>query len=395
MAEYFAVTFDWSSLVPGETGILPVLAKDKRQAQVIYRYARALTEMEPFERYTLKRGESKGVLTHHTHVDVEVMAASFRSLRGHTFIGGVLDEIAYWYDEEVSTNPDSAILDAVRPGMATVTGSMLLAISSPHARRGELFTTYDRYWGVDDPDVLVINADTRSLNPTVPERIISRAYEEDPNSAAAEYGRDGRVSFRSDVGAFIDADAIRAVTVQDRRELEPKPGQLSYRAFVDPSGGRHDSFTLGIAHYDPVGRLAVLDCVRERRPPFDPDSVVQEYANLLRSYRCAAVVGDRYAGEWVSTAFARYGIRYIPSKKSKSEIYLDFLPAVNSSRVALLDNPILRAQLASLERRSRSGGRDSVDHGISQRDDVANSASGALVLALPKPAKRPRVRVGP
>jgi hypothetical protein len=45
-----------------------------------------------------------------------------------------------------------------------------------------------------------------------------------------------------------------------------------YFAFCDPSGGRHDAFTISVAHRE--GELTVIDCVRGVRPPFDPHEVV-------------------------------------------------------------------------------------------------------------------------
>ncbi len=36
----------------------------------------------------------------------------------------------------MSTNQDAEVIAALRPGMATVRGSLLLGISSPYARRG-------------------------------------------------------------------------------------------------------------------------------------------------------------------------------------------------------------------------------------------------------------------
>jgi len=41
-------------------------------------------------------------------------------------------------------------------------------------------------------------------------------------------------------------------------------------------------FTLAIAHSG--GDRVVLDCLRERRPPFNPDDVVCEYATTLDAY---------------------------------------------------------------------------------------------------------------
>jgi hypothetical protein len=51
--------------------------------------------------------------------------------------------------------------------------------------------------------------------------------------------------------------------------------------------------TLAIAHRDADGR-AILDAVRERRPPFSPEATVAEFAQLLKSYGVVAVTGDRW-----------------------------------------------------------------------------------------------------
>lgn len=50
----------------------------------------------------------------------------------------------------------------------------------------------------------------------------------------------------------------------------------------------------------------------------------------------------------------------------------------------------LRSQLRSLERRTRSGGKDSVDHGPRGHDDLANAAVGACVLAAQGEASGPK-----
>jgi len=98
-----------------------------------------------------------------------------------------------------------------------------------------------------------------------------------------------------------------------------------------------------------------FDCVREVKPPFSPESLVAEYAALLKTYR-------RYAGESPREQFRKHGIDYLPSDKSKSELYGALLPLLNSRRVDLLDNKRLTSQLLGLERRTARGGRDSIDH---------------------------------
>jgi hypothetical protein len=274
--------------------------------------------------------------------------------------------------------------------MATVPGALLLGLSTPYAQKGELYRAVEQYFGQDDAHVLVWNADTRSMNPNVPDHVLTRAFQEDPVSAASEYGQGGHVVFRRDVEGFLDREAVRAVTIPDRRELAPVDG-FHYVAFVDPSGGSGDSMTLAVAHREE--KCAKLDLVREVRPPFSPDEVVKEFAEALAPYGIGYVTGDRYAGEWPRERFRVHGIGYEPSVRTKSDLYRELLPAVNAARVELLDLPRLGTQLAGLERKVSRGGRDSINHPPGGHDDVANAAAGALVIAgdgLPSAPRDPK-----
>jgi hypothetical protein len=69
------------------------------------------------------------------------------------------------------------------------------------------------------------------------------------------------------------------------------------------------------------------------------------------------------------------------SDKSKSEIYLETLPLLNSGKLSLLDHPRMIAQLCGLERRTARSGRDSIDHPPGGHDDIVNAALGALLQA--------------
>ena len=62
-------------------------------------------------------------------------------------------------------------------------GSMLICISSPYSRRGVLWNAYHKHFGKDESAVLVWQADTCSMNPTVDERVIAQAYAEDEAAA--------------------------------------------------------------------------------------------------------------------------------------------------------------------------------------------------------------------
>src|SRR5262249_40899981 len=150
----------------------------------------------------------------------------------------------FWPTDEEAANPDVEILNALRPAMATVPDALLLCLSSPYARKGELWRAYDRHFGRDG-DVLVVNAPTAVMNPTGPRSVIGAADQDDEAAAAAEYGAE----FRRDIEKFVSREVLEAVTMSGRTELPPVP-EVQYRAFVDPSGGSSDSMTLAIAHRD-------------------------------------------------------------------------------------------------------------------------------------------------
>jgi hypothetical protein len=137
--------------------------------------------------------------------------------------------------------------------------------------------------------------------------------------------------------------------------------------------------TMGIAHRD-NGQI-ILDAIRVRKPPFSPEAVVSEFCDLLREYRIKSVTGDRWGGDFVREKFQQHRISYTVADKDKSELYAELLPLINSAKVELLDNKQLIKELAGLERRSRSGGKDRIDHAPGQHDDAVNSAAGALVYA--------------
>lgn len=376
IATYLACVLDHRPfIVPGETPVVAIIAKDREQAKVIKNYISGfareipafadMIEVELAESVRLSNG-----------VVVEVHTASIGAPRGRTFLAVLCDETAFWPMGD-SANPDVEVINAVRPGLSTIPYSLLVIASSPYAKRGILYTNYVKYFGKDEAPVLVWQGTTEEMNSTlIGDPLIGEMFAEDPDRASAEFG----AQFRSDIVAFITREAIEDVVATGMRELPPGRG-ITYTAFVDPSGGSADSFTLAIGHMEGDG-TAVLDAIREARPPFSPDAVVEEFAALLKSYGISRMHGDAYAGEWPRERFATHGIAYEVSKKPKSAVYLEFLPALNGHRVRLLDIPRLISQLMTLERRTARGGRDSIDHETGAHDDVANAACGCLVQII-------------
>ena len=358
--------------VPGERIYIGVFGPDRKQAGITFRYVVGLLRSVP-ALASLIVSESKDSIDLANGITIEVITASVAAPRGRAYVLAIVEEAAF-LPTDTSVNPDVELLRALRPALARVHGSMLVVVSSPYARKGALWTAWQKFHGQPDGDVVLVQASTLELNPTFDQRAIARAYEEDPASAAAEYG----AQFRSDVESFISREAVDAVIVPGRIEL-PRLRGVQYSAFLDFAGGSvgGDSASLAICHADRSG-TAILDVVREVRPPFSPEQVCLDFASLLRGYGVSLATADRWAGQFPAEQMRRFGVRVEPSDKSKSDLYRDLLPIINSGRCELLDNTRLRDQLAGLERRTARGGRDSIDHAPGAHDDVANAAAGAL-----------------
>ena len=150
IATYLGCVLDHSNyIVPGETPVIAIIAKDRDQAKVIKSYIvgfmreipafAGMIEDELAETVRLSNG-----------VVVEVHTASIGAPRGRTFLAVLCDETAFWPMGE-STNPDIEVIKAVRPGLATIPYSLFLIASSPYAKRGDggawERTTKPPWWG--------------------------------------------------------------------------------------------------------------------------------------------------------------------------------------------------------------------------------------------------------
>jgi hypothetical protein len=148
------------NLVRGETGIVLLIAPDQRQAKVALGYATAAIEGSPVLRKLIVNCTADTVELNNG-ISIEVRAASFRRLRGPTYIAAICDEAAFWYSDEISANADTEIINAVRPGLSTTAGPLIIA-SSPYAKRGVLWQAHKQHHGKDgDPLILVAQGESR------------------------------------------------------------------------------------------------------------------------------------------------------------------------------------------------------------------------------------------
>jgi hypothetical protein len=375
LATYIAALCDHTdALAAGERGIVLCVAQGTDIARKIIEFCLSDFESSDILRQ-LVRGRSADAIELVGGVSIEARPASFRKLRGPTYVAVIADELAFWYTETDYANPDVEVIAACRPALLTTGGPLLMA-SSPYAKRGVLWDTFRRHWGPDGAaGVLVAKATTTELNPTIPQAEIERELERDRARNTAEL----LAEFRGDLETFVSLELVEAC-VADYVELAPVSG-APYHAFCDPAGGSGpDAFALAISHRD--GQQILVDCVREVRPPFMATAVVEQFAALLRMYGVLLLQGDKWGGGIVPELFGRAGIRYEQGAQIKSDIYASVLPLLNSGRVTLPRNERLVHQFASLERTTAFGsGREKIDHARDAHDDLCNAAAGAIAVA--------------
>ena len=377
LAAYHAAAIDFSAILrPGEKVSVQCLACDRRQARIILNYTKGYFYRKPLLNSLVVNDVAEG-LDLSNGCEIRVFSNNISSVRGVATSLVILDEAAFYSDADSASASAQEVYNAAIPSLATA-GGMLIGISTPYRKSGLLYEKYSKHFGKNDPDVLVIQAPSLLLNPTLNKTFIEEQLEADPEATNSEWN----AVFRSDIGSLVDPTIVRELTMHGRYELAPMNG-VHYVAFADPSGGSADSFTLCICHREKD--TAVVDLIRERRPPFSPEAVVEEYAKLLKTYRVNTVSGDKYAGLWPAEQFAKRQIRYEASERTASEIYLEMLSILNSGRVELLDHKRCTAQLIGLERRTTRLGKDTVSHSPGGHDDVVNAVAGAVVRTLGGP----------
>ena len=370
---YLALLKRWS-LAPGEVGTVMVLANDRTQARVAFRYVRGLLEANP----TLWRevvNVTTDTITLANGIEIAIGTADNAAVRGRTIVAAICDEFAFWpYDEAAE------VLRALRPGMATQPDAMLIVISTVYAAAGPFYEARRRYFGVDDPHVLYAVATSQQMNPTLSDRFIAGEMERDPVGNAAEY-----LSIeRTDVSGFLDAPLVDGATRTEPRELPrlpttPTGGAITYFGAIDVSGGRSDAAACAVAHRD--GQRVLVDGCWRFPAPHDPAHVAKQIAEVLTRYGLTHAVADQYGAELSRVLYSEAGITLVSADATRSDAYLKFLPLLTTGRVELPPDPRLRTELLGLERRTGRNGKDTVDHRPGAHDDLANAVALAAWAA--------------
>jgi phage terminase large subunit-like protein len=117
IATYLAIFRDWRpKLTAGERAVILLVAGDRDQAKILYRYIVGILNAPILNNlilnYTADSLDLKGCVT------IEVVTRSYRAVRGRSVCAALLDEVAFFRSDD-SANPDNEVVAAIRPSMAT------------------------------------------------------------------------------------------------------------------------------------------------------------------------------------------------------------------------------------------------------------------------------------
>ena len=357
----------------GESEFALLVSQDERGAlRTLFSYAKA-----PFTRPLLKAAVVGKAKKDSFRLSNGLWIACYpcrpEALRGPRARVSVVDELGFFITSDGHPT-DVEMLRAVRYTLQNTKGRLLI-LSSPASQYGALWKLYTDWWANEKAPTLIWKGTSPEMNPTIDPEVLARQQLEDPDGYRSEV----LAEFRSGLSALLDGDLLDRAVADGIRELQPAAG-YTYVGFCDPTGGRGDLMTLGIAHVQAVDPpLVQLDCVRAWTGQ-NPSGAIAEAADCYHRYGIDTIYGDAYGAELVAEHFRTHGITYIQSP-DKTRLYLEFHTLVNSRAVSLLDHPQLLRELRGLERRPGTSGRDKVDHRRGAHDDFANVAAGACVMA--------------
>ena len=268
-----ALFTDQHKLRPGEKATVMCLAVDREQAQIVLDFTKSYFELIPPFKELMQRETADG-FDLANGVSVIIATNSYRAIRGRSILCGVMDECAFW-QSEYSSKPDTATYSALKHGTGTLPSAMLVGISSPHKKSGLLYNKWRDYFGKSDDKVLVIQAPTSVLNPTIDPEIIANALEDDHAEASADY----LAEWRDDLSSFIQRELIESA-VDRGVTVRPYDRQYRYTSWIDTSSGQRDAFTCAVVHKE--GDAKVLDNLVGIAAPFNTAEATAQIAAVLK-----------------------------------------------------------------------------------------------------------------
>jgi len=383
IALYEATRKKWQQyLSQGESAYIVVVATRQKQAeQIIGANCARLIENSP-GLSNLIEGIYSTELVLKNGMRIISLPCNSTAGRGLAVAAFILDEIGHYAVEGIRS--DELIYNSLRPRMAQFPSAKVVLISTPSAKQGLLWSFYKE--GTTVPQRFTCQADTRTINPIIPQEFIDRERKRDPDMAAREF--DAEFAERSQ--AFFTDEMIEN-SFSLLGDFSYHTG-YSYHVGIDQSGlsGR-DKFAISICHKE-------ADMIRantvESFDTKDLDKVMSGVKRLKDLYHFSIVYIDKYASGWVGGCLKKLGLG-VEIRPALPQIYQNLRTLMLAKRIDICPNESLKRALENTQGYYSKGNNLSIGHqrGIEGHADLADALATAVFIASQKGASGERIKV--
>ncbi|RLB33917.1 MAG: hypothetical protein DRH11_07635 [Deltaproteobacteria bacterium] len=342
----------------GEKAYIIIISVNKKQAGLILSYIKGKINRSPILQSMVVKETAEEVQLRNGII-IGSYPCSYRTLRGFSIPLAIIDEAAFLRVEGI--NVDKEVIEAIRPAMAQFPNGKLIKISTPYAKQGVLWEEYSKYYGKADAPVLIWQAPTSLMNPTISAEFLKREEARDPETFKREY----LAQFSDSISDFIPSDAVDNCVVTGRYGL-PYQKKWHYTAALD-AAFKGDAFTFALCHSE--DNKIVFDRLESWRgtkdKPVQLKGVIDEIAAILAAYNTHVIHGDQYCAEPIRQAFVEKGIGFLETPFTsgfKKQIFSTLKHRIIAGEVELLDHPRSIRELKTLEARITQGGNIQIGH---------------------------------
>lgn len=353
---HLALTVPLTTLGPGETAMGFAVAPAIREARQVLGYARGAAEVlgvltdSARDSIRIRRTDGKSV---------EICAVPANSaLRGKSLVGAVLDEFAFFRDENFHVN-DVEVYRAISPRI--LQGGQMLVPSTPWAEAGLLHKAWKENFGKPST-ALVAHAPTSVLRDDEHTRAyIARERKNDAQNAAREFDAE---FMGADASAFFDPRAIEAA-IDDSLTM---PVALMGGAIVAPGADfafRTDSSALCIVQRDTDEyMLSEIVELTPGKKALVPSVVVKTFGGVAARYCAKYLVADGHYEEAIREHLFEEGVGLVRAPEGatgKADAYQVCRMVLHNGLLRIPRHDRLIHQLREVRVRPTSGGGVSIE----------------------------------
>lgn len=392
---HLALTLPLDRLAANEKGYGLIICPDLKTAKQTLDFVKGQAESSRFikpligSKATSSRNKQDGIrsdgflLTRpdgHV-VSIECLAASKggRSVRGRSLVGVVLDECAFFEDDNHVVN-DKELFAAIQPRM--MKGSQLIIASTPWADTGLLYELYRQNF--ENPkNAVVAVAPTLLMMPTDEmKEAVQAMMQTDPEKAQQEFFAKFMTGGE---GSFFDSKSVEAC-IDYSRPFNLSPDSKCIACAGADLAFKQDNAAIVVVHYkNDMFHVAYLEEFKpDAGEPLLPSKIFSSFSQTLADYHLDYAIADRFNEAPFREHLEKNGMSLInipEGQDGKIEMYSRLKSLLREGRVSMPDHPRMIKQLKSITSRPTSAGKLLIELPRNRGDGHSDLVS-ALVAAI-------------